>query len=86
MKSVVEVNSSFDELGSIDVAYLAKQFRRFMRNSRNRGFQKNSKKPELLEKEQTKNLKSSKDKSNQSVNNSLGQQGFGDTRLNVPLT
>lgn len=43
LKSVDEVDSLDDELGSTDAAYLAKQFKRFMRNSRNRGFQNNSK-------------------------------------------
>lgn len=45
LKFFDEVDSSDDELGSVDPAYLAKQFKRFRRNSRNkgRGFQKNSK-------------------------------------------
>ena len=43
LKSVDEVDSLDDELGSTDAAYLAKQFKIFMRNSRNRGFQNNSK-------------------------------------------
>ena len=64
MKSVDEVDSSNYELGSTDAAYLAKQFKRFMRKSRNRGFQKNSKRLEPLKKEQTENLKSSKEELN----------------------
>ena len=43
LKFVDEVDSSDDELALVDAVYLAKQFKR---NSRNRGFQKNSKKPE----------------------------------------
>ena len=43
LKFVDEVDSSDDELALVDAVYLAKQFKR---NSRNRGFQKNSKKLE----------------------------------------
>ena len=40
LKFVDEVDSSDDELALVDAVYLAKQFKR---NSRNRGFQNNSK-------------------------------------------
>lgn len=91
MKSVDEVDSSDYELGSTDSAYLAKQFKRFMRKSRNRGFQKNSTRLEPLKKEQTENLKSSKEELNNLltipwVSNVLVVKALDITRINVPPT
>lgn len=56
LKYVDEVDSSNYKLGSVNAAYLAKQFKRFMRNSRYRGFQKKSKRPKPPKKGTNKNF------------------------------
>ena len=69
-----------DELSSIEIAYLAKNFRNFLRNNNKRARNRNNVDPKNVKKnEPTKNnsSKKSKDKVVQSSNNSLDQQCFG---------
>ena len=76
----VDDNGFDDELSSIKVAYLAKNFRNFLKNnnrrtrSKNNAKHKNSKKNEPTK---TNNTEKSKEKVGQSSSNSLGQQCFG---------
>ena len=66
LKSVDDANGNGfdDELSSIEIAYLAKNFRNFLRNNNKREKGKN-------------NTDKSKAKVSQTSNNSLGQQCFG---------
>ena len=82
LKSVDDVNDNRfdDELFSTKIAYLAKNFRNFLRNnnrkarSKNNVELKNSKKNEPTK---INNIEKSKEKVGQSSSNSLGQQCFG---------
>ena len=82
LKSVDDVdNNGFnDELSSIEIAYLAKNFINFLRNNYRRARDRNNAEPKNLKKnEPTKinNAENTKEKVGQSSNNSLGQQCFG---------
>ena len=82
MKSINDVDDCGfdDEISSTEIAYLAKNFRNFLRNNnkmarnRNNANNKNVKKNEITK---NNNSKKSKDKVIQSSNNSLGQHCFG---------
>ena len=72
----VDDNGFDDELSSTEIAYLAKNFRNFLRNNNRRAKGKNNAKPKNSKKnEPTKinNIEKSKEKVGQSFNNSLGQ-------------
>ena len=82
LKSVdnVDGNRFDDELSSTEIAYLAKNFRNFIRNNNRREKGKNNAEPRNFKRnELTKvnNIDKSKEKVGQSSNNSLGQQCFG---------
>ena len=82
LKSVddVDVNEIDDELSSIEIAYLTKNFRNFLRNNNRRARGKNNVEPRNFKRnEPTKvnNTNKSKEKVGQTSNNSLGQQCFG---------
>ena len=94
MKSINDVDDCGfdDEISSIEIAYLAKNFINFLRNNnkmarnRNNANNKNVKKNEITK---NNNSKKSKDKVIQSSNNSLGQQcfscqGYGHLRSECP--
>ena len=69
-----------DEISSIEIAYLTKNFRNFLRNNNGRARNRNNADPKNVKKNKTtKNNVSekSKDKIVQFSNNSLGQQCFG---------
>ena len=76
----VEDNGFDDELSSIEIAYLAKNFRKFLRNNNRRTRSKNNVEPKNSKKNETtktNNTEKSKEKVSQSSSNSLGQQCFG---------
>ena len=76
----VDDNGFDDELAFIEIAFLAKNFRYFLRNNNRRARSKNNAEPKNPKKnEPTKinNTKKSKEKVGQSSSNSLGQQCFG---------
>ena len=82
LKSVDDVDSNgFDnELTTTGIAYLAKNFRNFLRNNNRRARGKNNAEPRNFKRnEPTKvnNTDKSKEKVGQTTNNSLGQQCFG---------
>ena len=77
---VVDGNGFDDDLSSTEIAYLAKNFKNFLRNNNRRAKGKNNVKPRNFKKnEPTKvnNTDKSREKIGQTSNNSLGQQGFG---------
>ena len=94
LKSVDDVdgNGFADELSSTEIAYLAKNFRNFLRNNNRRARDKNNAEPTNFKKnEPTKvnNVDKLKEKFGQTSSNSLGQQcfscqGYGHVNLNVP--
>ena len=76
----VDDNGFDDELSSIEIAYLAKNFRKFLRNNNGRTRSKNNVEPKNSKKNETtktNNTEKSKEKVSQSSSNSLGQQCFG---------
>ena len=82
LKSVDDVdgNGFDDELFSTKIAYLAKNFRNFLRNNNRRARGKNNAEPKNFKRnEPTKvnNIDISKEKVGQTFNNSMGQQCFG---------
>ena len=82
LKLVDDVNGNgfYDEHSSTEIAYLAKNFRNFLRNNNRRARGKNNIKPRNFKRnEPTKvnNTNKSKEKVGQTSNNSLGQQHFG---------
>ena len=82
LKSVdnVEGNGFDDELSAIEIAYLAKNFRNFLRNNNKRARGKNNAEPRNFRRnEPTKvnNAEKPKKKVGQTSNNSMGQQCFG---------
>ena len=82
LKSVdgVDGNGFDDELFSTEIAYLAKNFRNFLRNNNRRARGKNNAEPKNFKRnEPTKvnNTDISKEKVGQTFNNSMGQQCFG---------
>ena len=69
-----------DELSSIEITYLAKNFRNFLINNNRRARNGNNVDPKNVKKNDTtknNNFEKSKDKVVQSYNNYLGQQCFG---------
>ena len=69
-----------DEISSLEIAYLAKNFRNFLRNNNRRARNQNNADTKNVKKNKTtknNNSEKSKDKVVQSSNNSLGQQCFG---------
>ena len=81
LKSVDDVdgNGFDDELSSTEIAYLAKNFRNFIRNNNRRARGKNNAEPKNFKRnEPTKvnNIDISKEKVGQTFNNSMGQQCF----------
>ena len=82
LKSIdnVDGNEFDDELSSTEIAYLAKNFRNFLRNNNRRARGKNNAKPRNFKRnEPTKvnNTDKPKEKVGQTSSNSLGQQCFG---------
>ena len=76
----VDVNGFDDELFATEIAYLAKNFRNFLRNNNKRARGRNNADSKNFKKnEPTKinNAKKSIEKVGQSSSNSLGQQCFG---------
>ena len=82
LKSVDDVddNGFDDELSSIEIAYLVKKFRNFLRNNNRRARGRINAEPKNFKKnEPTKinNAEKSKENVGQSSSNSLGQKCFG---------
>ena len=82
LKSVDDVdgNGFDDELSSTETAYLAKNFKNFLRNNNRKARGKNNTKPRNSKRnEPTKvnNIDKLKEKVGQTSSNSLGQQCFG---------
>ena len=82
LKSVndVEVGGFDDELSAIEIAYLAKNFRNFLRNSNRRIRGTNTAEPRNFSKNdptKVNNTKKPRKKVGQSSNNSMGPQCFG---------
>ena len=82
LKSVNDVDDCGfdDELSSIEIAYLAKNFKIFLRNNNRRARNRNNVDTKNVKKNDTtknNNVEKSKDKVGQSYNSSLGQQGYG---------
>ena len=89
LKSVDGVDDSRfdDEISSIEIAHLAKNFRNFLRNNNRRARNQNNADPKNVKKnETTKNnvFKKSKDKVFQSSNSVLVVKGMVMLNLNVP--
>ena len=82
LKSIDDVDDCGfnDELSSIEIAYLAKNFRNFPRNNNRRARNRNNVDTKNVKKNDTaknNNTEKSKDKVGQSSNSSLGQQCYG---------
>ena len=82
LKSIDDVdgNGFDDELSSIEIAYLAKNYRNFLKNNNRRASGKNNAKPrnfKMNEPPKVNNSEKSKEKVGQTFSNSLGQQCFG---------
>ena len=82
LKSVDDVNGNGfdDELSSIEIAYLTKNFRNFLKNNNRGPRSKNNAEPRNFKRnEPTKvnNTGKSKERVGQTSNNSMGQQCFG---------
>ena len=82
LKSVDDVdgNEFDDELSSTEIAYLAKNFRNFLRNNNGKEKGKNNAEPRNFKKNvptKVNNVDKSKEKVSQTSSNSLGQQCFG---------
>ena len=82
LKSVDDVdgNGFDDELSAIEIPYLAKNFRNFLKNDNRRARSKNNAEPRNFRRnEPTKvnNAEKPKEKVGQTSNNSVGQQCFG---------
>ena len=82
LKSVDDVDDCGfdDELSSIEITYLAKNFRNFLRNNNRRARNRNNVDTKNVKKNDTaknNNAEKSKDKVGQSSNSSLGQQCYG---------
>ena len=76
----IDGNGFDDELSAIGIAYLAKNFRNFLRNNNKRARGKNNAEPRNFRSyEPTKgnNIDKPKEKVGQTYNNSMGQQCFG---------
>ena len=82
LKSVddVDVGGFDDELFATEIAYLAKNFRNFLRNNNRRARATNTAKPRNFKKNdptKVNNTKKPREKVGQSSNNSMGPQYFG---------
>ena len=82
LKSIddVDVSGFDDELSTTEIAYLAKNFRNFLRNNNKRARGKNTAKPRNFSRNdptKVNNTKKPKKKVGQPSNNSMGQQCFG---------
>ena len=82
LKSVddVDVGGFNDELSTTEIAYLAKNFRNFLRNNNRKARDKNTVKPRNLRKNdptKVNNIDKPREKVGQSSNNSMGPQCFG---------
>ena len=82
LKSIddVEGNGFNDELSTTEIAYLAKNFRNFLRNNNRRARGKNNAKPRNFRRNKpikVNNNEKPKVKVGQTTNNSIGQQCFG---------
>ena len=76
----VDVNGFDDELFATKIAYLAKNFRNFLRNNNRRARGKNNAKPRNFRRNdptKVNNTKKPKEKVGQPYNNSMSQQCFG---------
>ena len=76
----VDGNGFDDELSAIEIAYLAKNFRKFLRNNNRRARGKNNAKPKNFRRNyptKVNNTEKPKEKVSQTSNNSMGQQCFG---------
>ena len=72
----VDVNEIDDELSSTEIAYLAKNFRNFLRNNNRRAKGKNNTEPRNFKRNESAkvdNTNKSKEKVGQTSSNSLGQ-------------
>ena len=75
----VDSNGFDNELSSTEIAYLAKNFRNFLRNNNRKARGKNNVEPrnfKMNEPTKVNNIDKSKEKVGQTSNNSLGQQCF----------
>ena len=82
LKSVddVDVSGFDDELSTTEIAYLAKNFRNFIRNNNRRARDKNTVEPGNFRKNdptKVNNTEKPREKVGQSFNNSMGPQCFG---------
>ena len=82
LKSVddVDVSGFVDELSTTEIAYLAKNFRNFLRNNNRRARGKNNAKPRNFRRNnptKINNTEKPKEKVGQPSNNSMGPQCFG---------
>ena len=82
LKSVDDVNVSRfdDELFATEIAYLAKNFRNFLRNNNRRARGKNTAEPKNFRRNdpsKVNNTKKPKEKVGQPSNNTMGQQSLG---------
>ena len=82
LKSVDDVdgNGFDDELSTTEIAYLAKNFRNFLRNNNRRARDKNNAEPRNFRRNESikvNNNEKPKEKVGQTSNNSMGQQCFG---------
>ena len=82
LKSVddVDIGGFDDELSTIKIAYLAKNFRNFLRNNNKRARDKNIIEPRNFRKNdptKVNNTEKPREKVGQSANNSMGPQCFG---------
>ena len=76
----VEVGGFDNEISAIEIAYLAKNFRNFLRNSNRRERGTNTAKPRNFKKNdptKVNNTKKPREKVGQSSNNFMGPQCFG---------
>ena len=76
----VNVNGFDDQLSATEIAYLAKNFRNFLRNNNRRARGKNIVEPRNFRRNdptKVNNTKKPKEKVGQPSNNSMGQQCFG---------
>ena len=75
LKSVDDVDGFDDELSAIEIAYLAKNFRNFLRNNNRRARNMNTAEPKNFRKNdpiKINNTEKSREKVGQSSNNSMG--------------
>ena len=82
LKSIDDVdgNGFDDELSSTEIAYLAKNYRNFLKNNNRRASGKNNAEPRNFKRNEppkVNNSEKSKEKVGQTFSNSLGQQCFG---------